>query len=360
MHLLINTGGGDAPGLNAVIRAVTLSAVRRGFRVTGIRRGYAGLLNEYPDGLVALTRDMVRGIADRGGSILGSVNKGNPFEYPVTRDGAVTLTDLSDTVMERYRAIGADGLIAVGGDGSLRISWRFAEKGMRVIAVPKTIDNDLACTEETFGFDTAMSFATDAVTRLVPSAEAHSRVMVVEVMGRYAGWIALWAGIAGGANAILLPEIDFDLERVCAAIRHRYDTGRPFAIVVVAEGAKPVGSDGHVVHHHEVGKEVTLGGVGQYVASEIARLSGFETRSIVLGHLQRGGTPTPADRLLALRYGAAAVRLAAAEAWGRMVAWHPPKMTSVSISDAVNRMKSVPLDHDALETAEDLGISLGR
>jgi 6-phosphofructokinase 1 len=205
-----------------------------------------------------------------------------------------------------------------------------------------------------------MSFATDAVGRLQPTAEAHSRVMVLEVMGRYAGWIALSAGIAGGANAILMPEIDFDLDRVCAAIRHRYETKRPFAIVVVAEGAKPVGSSAHLVSHKELGKEVTLGGVGRYVADEIARRTGYETRSLVLGHLQRGGTPTPADRLLALRYGAAAVRLAADGHWGTMVSWKPPQMTSVAIAEAVHRTKTVPLDHDAIRTAEDLGISLGR
>lgn len=359
MHLLINTGGGDAPGLNAVLRAVTLSAIRRGFRVTGITRGYSGLLNEYPGGLVPLTRDSVRAIADRGGSILGAVNKGHPFEYPTQVGGHLELVDRSDLVMERYRAIGADGLIAVGGDGSARIAARFIEKGMRVIVVPKTIDNDLAGTLETFGFDTAMSFATDSIGRLHSTAEAHSRVMVMEVMGRYAGWIALFSGIAGGANVILLPEIDFDFEKVCAAIRERYETNRPFAIVVAAEGAKPIGED-HVIVKQELGKAVTLGGIGQWVASEIHRRGGYETRNIVLGHLQRGGSPTPADRLLASRYGAAAVRLAAEGKWGRMVSWQPPRMTSVWIEEAVIRTKTVPFDHDALETAEDLGISLGR
>lgn len=274
MHLLINTGGGDAPGLNAVIRAVTLTAQRRGFRVTGVRRGYAGLLNEYPEGLVPLTRDVVRGITDRGGTILGTVNRGHPFEYPTLDGGNTVLADLSDLVMEHYRAIGADGLIAVGGDGSLRIAARFMEKGMRVIAVPKTIDNDLASTEESFGFDSAVSFATEAIGRLHSTAEAHSRVMVVEVMGRYAGWIALYSGIAGGANVILLPEIDFDLDAACAAIRHRYETNRPFAIVVVAEGAKPVGGT-RLVKAAELGKEVTLGGMGSFVAEEIARRTGY-------------------------------------------------------------------------------------
>ncbi|MFZ5892958.1 MAG: 6-phosphofructokinase [Myxococcota bacterium] len=359
MHLLINTGGGDAPGLNAVIRAVTLTAVRRGFRVTGIRRGYAGLLADFPDGLVPLTRDLVRGIADRGGTILGTVNKGSPFEYPVKNEqGEQAVVDVSDRVVENFRKTGADGLIALGGDGSLRIALGLMKKGIPVIGVPKTIDNDLAATEATFGFDTAMSFATDAIGRLHSTAEAHSRVMVVEVMGRYAGWIALYAGIAGGANAILLPEQDFDLDAVCASLRHRYETERPFAIVVVAEGAKPIGGS-QVVAKQELAKEVTLGGVGAYVAEEIAKRTGYETRSLVLGHLQRGGSPTPFDRVLAMRYGAAAVRLASDGAWGSMVSYAPPHMRAVPIAEAIAQMRSVPPDHDAFTTARDLGICLG-
>lgn len=359
MHLLINTGGGDAPGLNAAIRAVTLAAVRRGFRVTGVRRGYSGLLEPGAGGLVPLDRDAVRGIIDRGGTILGTVNRGQPFEYPVRApDGGTTLTDVSDRVVQRYRELGADGLIALGGDGSLRIAARFQSKGMRVILVPKTIDDDLGGTEATFGFDSAMSFATDAIGRLHSTAEAHGRVMVVELMGRYAGWLALHAGLAGAAHVILLPEIEFELDAVCASLRHRWDTGRPFAVVVVAEGARPRGS-GFVVRHHEPGKELTLGGVGELVADEIAARTGLETRSLVLGHLQRGGPPTAADRVLALRYGAEAVRLAAAGQWGRMVAWHPPRVTSVSFAEALERSHAVPLDDDAIRTARDFGVCLG-
>ncbi len=358
MHLLINTGGGDAPGLNAVIRAVTLSGARRGFRITGIRRGYSGLLEEYPRGLLALDRDIVRGIAETGGTILGTVNKGQPFEYPTLENGQTVLRDQSELLLEHYRATGADGLIAVGGDGSLRIAARLMQKGLPVIVVPKTIDNDLASTHVTFGFDSAMSFAAEAVTRVRSSAEAHSRVMVVEVMGRYAGWIALHAGIAGGANAILLPEIDFDLERVCAALEHRWRTDRPFAIVVAAEGAKARGGE-RVVRRREAGKEETLGGVGAEVAAAIAERTGYETRSLVLGHLQRGGAPTAFDRVLALRYGAAAVRLASEGGWGRMVSYQPPHMSSVPLDDALSKTKTVPLDDDALTTARDLGICLG-
>jgi 6-phosphofructokinase 1 len=359
MHLLINTGGGDAPGLNAAIRAVTLSAERRGFRVTGIRRGYSGLLDESEHGLVQLDRNLVRGIADRGGTILGTVNRGGPFDYPVrARDGRIALLDVSGRVLERYHALGADGLIAIGGDGSLRIAARLQAGGMRVIVVPKTIDNDLGGTEVTFGFDSAMSFATEAVTRLHSTAEAHGRVMVVELMGRYAGWLALHSGVAGAAHVILVPEIDFDLDVVCASILHRFDTGRPFAVVVVAEGAKPQGS-GFVVAREESGKEPTLGGVGALVASRIAERTGLETRSLVLGHLQRGGPPTPADRLLALRYGAEAVRLAAAGNWGRMVSWQPPRMSSITLDQALERTHAVSVDDDALQTARDFGICLG-
>jgi 6-phosphofructokinase 1 len=359
MHLLVNTGGGDAPGLNAAIRAVTLSASRRGFRVTGVRRGYSGLLESGDEGLLALTRDVVRDMTDRGGTLLGTVNRGQPFEYPVLGpDGRTKLTDVSDRVMERYAALGADGLIAVGGDGSLRIASRFAEKGMRVIVVPKTIDNDLGSTEVSFGFDSAMSFATEALVRLRSSAESHERVMVVEVMGRYAGWIALYSGLAGAAHAILLPEIDFDFEALCRALRRRWDTNRAFGIVVVAEGAKPRGGE-RLVSARQTGKEEKLGGVGAFVADEIQRRTGIETRSLVLGHLQRGGAPTPNDRVLALRYGAAAVRLAAAGEWGRMVSFQPPRMTSVTLEKALEATKSVPLDHDAIETARDFGVCVG-
>jgi phosphofructokinase-like protein len=358
MHLLINTGGGDAPGLNAVIRAVTLASARRGFRVTGIRRGYAGLLDEYPQGLIELTRERVRGIGDSGGTILGTVNKGHPFEYRQGGAADAAPSDQSDLLLERYRSLGVDGLIAVGGDGSLRIAARLMDKGLRVIAVPKTIDNDLASTQETFGFDSAMSFATEAVGRVRSSAEAHSRVMVVEVMGRYAGWIALYAGIAGGANVILLPEIDFDLECVCSSLEHRWASGRPFAIVVVAEGARPRGGQ-RVVRVHEAGKEETLGGIGAAVADAIAVRTGYETRNLVLGHLQRGGAPTALDRVLAMRYGAAAVRLAASGAWGQMVSYQPPHMVSVPIAQAISKTKSIALDSDALSTARELGICVG-
>ena len=226
MHILVNTGGGDAPGLNAVIRSVTLSALRRGWKVTGIKRGYHGLVGGEPDGLVELTRDKVRGIAHLGGTILGTVNKGHPFEFLVTRDGKTVTTDISDEVMRRFHEVGGDALIAIGGDGAFRIASRFAKKGLPVVGVPKTIDNDLSCTQATFGFDTAVTVATEAIDRLHTTAESHERIMVVEVMGRYAGWIALHAGVAGNAHVILMPEIPYDIAKVVAHLKRRYASGR--------------------------------------------------------------------------------------------------------------------------------------
>jgi 6-phosphofructokinase 1 len=358
MHLLVNTGGGDAPGLNAVIRAITLSAIRRGWKVTGIQRGYNGLLDFYPKGLISLDRERVRGIAHLGGTILGTVNKGNPFEYPVQEQGKTILKDMSDLILGRIHELDVDGLIAIGGDGSFRIASRFMEKGLNIIGVPKNIDNDLYATQVTFGFDSAVSVATDAIDRLHSTAEAHQRVMVVELMGRYAGWIALNAGVSGSAHVILIPEIEFDIEKVCEFIQHRYEDGRTYAIVVVAEGAKPKGGS-MAIKGTEVGREVRLGGIAEQVAKQIQERTGIETRSLVLGHLQRGGSPTTFDRLLAVRFGCAAIRFAEQGLWGNMVAWQPPQMVPVLIKDAISRMKSVPLDHDTVMAARDLGIRLG-
>jgi len=358
MHILVNTGGGDAPGLNAVIRSVTLSALRRGWKVTGIRRGYHGLLAEDKDGLVDLTRDTVRGIAHLGGTILGTVNKGHPFEFIVTRDGKTTTMDISDEVMRRFREIGADALIAIGGDGGLRIASRFGAKGMPIVGVPKTIDNDLSCTQATFGFDTAVTVATEAIDRLHTTAESHERIMVVEVMGRYAGWIAMHAGVAGNAHVILMPEIGYDIDKVVAHIKARYAGGRRYCLVVVAEGAKPKGGDISIIGS-EVGREVRLGGLAEKIGTYLGERTGFEVRSLVLGHIQRGGSPTHRDRLLALRFGAAAVRMVEQGKFGHIVAYHPPHMVPVLIEDAIRVMKTVPLDSDTVQTARDLGICLG-
>jgi 6-phosphofructokinase 1 len=354
--IAINTGGGDAPGLNAVIRAATLAAVERGWEVVGIRHGYRGLIDTRE--LMTLDRDSVRGITHLGGTILGTANKGNPFEFPLETASGQKIVDISDRVVETFQALGLDALVCVGGDGSLRIAQKFIEKGMPIIGVPKTIDNDLGGTDMTFGFDTAVNTATDALDKLHSTAESHERVMVCEVMGRYAGWIALNSGISATADVILIPEIPFEIESVCAKIRDRERMGRHFSIVVVAEGAKPKGGE-MMIRGREVGREVILGGIGQWVAEEIGKRTGKETRSMVLGHLQRGGSPTTFDRLLGLRFGAAAVRALAEGKINCMVALRTPTVTTIPLADAIAKMKSVPLDSDTVLTARSMGICLG-
>jgi len=361
-RIAISTGGGDAPGLNAVIRAVVLSALNRGWECYGSRDGYNGLLlpEQYPDGgLVRLTRESVRGITHLGGTILGTTNKGNPLCYPVeTKSGRVVEKDRTDEVLRAFRKRQIDALIAVGGDGSMQIAHAFARKGLRVVGVPKTIDNDLDKTVITFGFDTAVSFATECLDRLHSTAQAHQRVMVVEVMGRYAGWIALNSGVSGSADAILIPEIPYDIGKVVAKIEERAARGRSFSIVVVAEGAKPKGGERAVVAR-EVGRAERLGGIGEKIAADLHELTGKETRHVVLGHLLRGGTPTTFDRLLALRFGAAAVRALDEGRSGVMVALDPPTVRYVPLEQATRRMKTVPLDCDTILTARGLGICFG-
>jgi len=356
-RIAVNTGGGDAPGLNAVIRAIVLSSLHRGWEVLGIHKGYEGLLDTSK--IIQLDRDSVRGITHIGGTILGTTNKNSPFEYPTKLpSGEVTLVDRSDEVVDAFRRLRIDALIAIGGDGSMRIASQFAAKGLPIIGVPKTIDNDLSGTVVTFGFDTAVMVASEAIDRLHSTAEAHERVMVVEVMGRYAGWIALHSGVASTADVILIPEIPFDFDAVCEKINDREARGRRFSIVVVAEGAKPAGGQ-LTVKGHELDREVQLGGIAELVAREISARTGKETRTVVLGHLQRGGAPTTFDRLLALRFGAAAVRMVEARQFNHMVALDPPRVHAVPLEVATSRMKCVPLDGDTMQTARDLGISFG-
>jgi 6-phosphofructokinase 1 len=357
LRLAVNTGGGDAPGLNAVLRAVTLAALNRGYDVVGIRKGYLGLLDTSQ--LLPLTFDTVRGITHLGGSILGTNNRGNPLGIRVVENGQERYVDVSEQAVENFKRLGFDGLIAIGGDGSLRIAVGLQQKGIPIIGVPKTIDNDLAATSMSFGFDTAVATATDAIDKVHSTAESHERVMVVEVMGRYCGWIALSAGMSGSADAILIPEIPFQIEKVCEKVMAREAAGRHFSIVVCAEGAMPVGGEMTVVEQGQPGKEARLGGIADKVAREIQRMTGKESRSLVLGHLQRGGTPTAFDRLLALRYGAAAVRLAEEGQWGTMVAYNPPQMTAVPLGEAVASLKTVPIEGDTVRTARELGISFG-
>jgi phosphofructokinase-like protein len=361
-RIAITTGGGDAPGLNAVIRAATLSALNRDWEVYGIRDGFNGLLmseNYVEGGLIRLTRDRVRGITHLGGTILGTTNKGNPLKFPIKGlDGTIQEIDRSDELIRAFLLHQLDALISIGGDGSMTIANALSEKGLWVVGVPKTIDNDLDGTVITFGFDTAVSFSTECLDRLHTTAASHQRVLVVEVMGRYAGWIALESGVSGSADVILIPEIPYDIKKVAAKIREREEHGRNFSIVVVAEGAKPVGGIMTVLSH-EVGRAERLGGIGEKVAAELQELTGKETRLVVLGHLLRGGTPTSFDRLIAQRFGAAAVRALAEGQRGVMVALDPPTVRYIPLEEATRRMKCVQLDSDIILTARDLGTCLG-
>lgn len=358
MRIAINTGGGDAPGLNAVIRAAVLSAHGRGWDVVGMRRGYEGLFRSH--GIVPLDERSVKGITHIGGTILGTTNRGNPFAFRVARpDGGVEVDDRSGEVVQRVKDLGIDCMIAVGGDGSLRIASELAEKGLKVIGVPKTIDNDLAATAVTFGFHTAVQTATDAIGKLHSTAEAHQRVMVVELMGRHAGWIALFAGFASTADVILIPEIPYDLGRVAEKIEDRWARGSEFAIVVVAEGAVPEGGGASYLDRPSLGGGRRLGGAAKRIARRLEELTGHETRSLVLGHLQRGGQPIAFDRILSLRFGAAAVKLAAEGHFGCMVALDPPHMKPVPLAEAVSRLKTVPPEHELIRSGRAMGISFG-
>lgn len=358
------TGGGDAPGLNAVIRAAVKAALNRGWEIYGIREGFEGLLKP---GLVRrLTGKDVTGILRMGGTILGTTNRGNPFDYPVASgkggmSSGPKTEDRSDLAVKNFRKMRLDALIAIGGDGSLAIANRLAKKGIPVVGVPKTIDNDLSETVVTFGFDTAVSTATDALDKLHSTAHSHQRVMVIEVMGRYAGWIALHSGIAGGADVILIPEIPFTIESVCRKIEGRYRSGGPcFAIVVVAEGAVAKGGSFLTKGEKEAGREhVHLGGIADFVAREIQKRTGCESRSLVLGHLQRGGEPTTFDRLLGTRLGVAAIELIERGEFGQMTALRPPNVIAVPIAKAISKMKKVPVDSDVVRSARALGISFG-
>ena len=360
--IAISTGGGDAPGLNAVIRATVLAAENRGWECWGIRDGYHGLLAPEAyngDGIVRLTRARVSGIAHLGGTILGTTNFGDPLHYPVSRpDGSVVEEDRGDELLAKLREHGCDALIAVGGDGSLAIAYELAKRGLRVVGVPKTIDNDLERTAMTFGFDSAVSFATECLDRLHTTAASHHRIMVVEVMGRYAGWIALHAGMAGNADAILIPEIPFEIDKVVEHIRRREKKGRLHTLVVVAEGAKPKGGRVSTVAR-AVGKAERLGGVGEKVGRDLEKKVGRETRVVVLGHLLRGGSPTSFDRLVALRFGAAAVRALEAGHSSVMVSLEPPHVRYQPLEALVGRMKTVSLASDTVATARDLGICFG-
>ncbi len=358
MRIGICTGGGDAPGLNAVVRAVVLCGLHRGWEVMGVRRGFGGLLGDAR--VVPLDRQSVRGITHLGGTILGTTNRGNPFRWPMLQtDGTWVEVDRSSEVTEGFARHGLDALVVVGGDGTLHIAHQLFGMGLPIVGVPKTIDNDVGGTVITFGFDTAVQTATDAIDKIHSTAESHERVMVVEVMGRHAGWIALHSGLAGGADVILVPEIPFDIERVCEKIRQREAAGYHFSIVVAAEGASSVGGELSIQDGGEPGGVARLGGIGARVAHLIAERTGKESRSLMLGHLQRGGSPTTFDRVLALRFGAAAVRAIAGGRFGEMVALDPPEVVMVPIEAALSDPHRVPGTADAISTARELGVCLG-
>lgn len=349
------TGGGDAPGLNAVIRAVVKTAHNSQIEVVGLEDSFDGLI--YPEKSRILTPRHVTGILRLGGTILGTVNRGNPFAHPIdTPDGTF---DYSDRVVEMFQKMKLDALVCIGGDGTLAISYEFYKKGIPLVCVPKTIDNDIHGTTSCFGFDTAVDFATQAIDRLHSTAEAHRRIMVVEVMGRYAGWIALHSGVAGGADVILIPEVPYDLAKVAECLRNRDAWGARFSIVVVAEGAHARDEKAAVIEEAHGSHVERLGGEGARVARQLEALTGKETRYVVLGHLQRGGTPTAFDRTLATRFGGKAVELILRGQFGKMVANHPPDLVPVPLGEVVGKTKTVPLDYDLMTTARALGVSFG-
>jgi 6-phosphofructokinase 1 len=351
------TGGGDCPGLNAVIRGVTKPAQDHGMIVFGILDGFEGFVEGKT---IELRNEDVSGILSRGGTILGSSNKGDPFHWPVEKDGRIEIVDKSQNVLRNYKALELDAVIAIGGDGTMHICNKLSEMGINVVGVPKTIDNDLDATDTTFGHDSAVYVVSMALDRLHTTASSHHRVIVVEAMGRYAGWIALHGGLAGGADLILIPEIPFSWESVYDKIHRRELKGKRFSLVCVAEGSKPIGGQ-LVTRGTDVKRTdpVQLGGIGKVVADNIEKNTGKETRVTVLGHLQRGGSPTPFDRILATKFGAFAINLAANKKFGKMASLKGNEIVEVNIADAISRQKLVKPDNQAVLAAKAVGISFG-
>ena len=354
----ILTGGGDCPGLNAVIRAVVKNAIfHYKLEVVGFLEGYLGMIKNMTRRLEAADAS---GILHQGGTILGTSNRDNPFRFPVTVRGKKTFRDVSDQAIRNLQRNKVDALIAVGGDGSLTIAYQLYRKGIPIVGIPKTIDNDLWGTDVTFGFNTALHTAMEAIDKIQTTAASHHRVMVVEVMGRYAGWIALEAGIAGGGDVILLPEIPYDIEKVCGVVRERYCYGKRASIVVVAEGAKP--QEGEVVVQKMVEDStdpVRLGGVGYKIGNEIEKRTGLETRVTVLGHIQRGGSPIAYDRILATRFGAEAVELVMRGRFGRMVCLRGLKIESIPLNRIQGDQRKVYPNGDLVKTSRHIGVSFG-
>ena len=358
MRIGVLTGGGDCPGLNAVIRAVVKTAIHQYHdEVVGIKDGFSGLISNRT---IPLDLEKISGIMPRGGTILSSSNRDNPFAYAQTVDGKLVKSDVSAVAVENYKSNKLDCLVVIGGDGTLDIAHKFTAKGLNVIGIPKTIDNDLSSTDTTFGHDTAIGTVMDALDKIHTTAESHHRVMVVEVMGRDAGWISIAAGIAGGGHIILIPEIPFDIEKIAQTIYQRKGRGKHFTVIVVAEGAKQKGGDRVIKRIVEGASEtVRLGGVGEMVASELERVTGLEARTTVLGHIQRGGSPSAFDRILATRYGASAVHHAHEGDFDHMVALHTPEIVAIPLEKALHKMKQVPLGGSHVVTARRVGISFG-
>ena len=355
----ILTGGGDCPGLNAVIRAVTKTAINDySMDVIGFRDGYEGLVENR---FLKLSYGAASGILSQGGTILGTSNKADPFNYPVKKDEKIIRKDLSSRAIRNFKENKLDALICVGGDGTLSIAYRLYKKGMNIIGIPKTIDNDVNLTDATSGFDSALVIATDAIDKLHTTAQSHHRVMIVEVMGRYAGWLGLCSGIAGGADIILIPEIPFKIEEVCQRVLERSrGAGRRFSIIVVSEGAKLKG--GEMVVKKMVADSpdpIRLGGIGNCVAAQIEKMTGIEVRVTVLGHIQRGGSPTAYDRILATKFGCEAVRFIVEKKFGNMVAMQGRNIIPIPIADAIKSLKKVPLDSPLLKYARSVGTSFG-
>ncbi len=352
------TGGGDCPGLNAVVRAIVKTAILDyGIQVMGILNGFEGLID---DEMRPLSMRDVSGILHLGGTILGTSNTANPFRHPVEERGKKVYKDVSDQAVQVFHEESLDALILIGGDGTQNIGYKLMEKGVPVVGVPKTIDNDLQGTEVTFGYDTALQTATEAIDKLHSTAESHHRIMVVEVMGRYAGWIALGAGVAGGGDVILIPEIPYDIDAIADKIMERKRRGKNFSIIVVAEGAKTVtGELGIQKKVADSTDPIRLGGIGQEVGDQLEEITGQETRVTVLGHLQRGGSPSPFDRNLATMFGWKAVQLVVEGKFGHMAAWQGGKVTSVPVETAIASLKTVPPDSHLLLAARSTGVSFG-
>ena len=353
----ILTGGGDCPGLNAVIRAVAKDAMGMGLEVIGVEDGYLGLIE---DRFRPLSRENVSNILTVGGTILGSCNKANPSSYAVLEDGKWVMKDVRKQVVEHCRKAGLDVLVVIGGDGTMSGAAKLIDAGLNIVGVPKTIDNDLWGSDVTFGHDTAVTTAAEALDKVHTTASSHHRVMVVEIMGRYAGWLAMNAGLASGADVILIPEIPFDIKAVADKCIERSQYGKRFTIIAAGEGAKPKGGEMFVNHINEKSPDpIRLGGVAKHVSDKVEELTGIESRSIVLGHIQRGGSPTPRDRLLATQFGHHAMELIRAGNLGRVVVKRGGVIDSIPIIDAADKVRTVPLDHPLLSAGKAIGTSFG-